>query len=295
MFMTRSPTLDIDLMRAFVAIADAQSFTIAGQRLGATQSAISLRLRKLEERIGARLLERNPHRVALTGFGESFLDDALRFLRAHDETALRALTRSRQRDYRLAVSDHAAGEDLPRVLAELHRLRPDLRFTVAVGSSGLLVEEYRDGRHDAVVARREEMSGAARILFQDRLEWSIGAACSWNGDEPLPLVSLAAPCGFRAIATSSLSSAGAPWREAFTGTSVAAAQAAVASGLGVACLGRRNRPHGAKPVSARLGLPALPKLAFALDARATALEDEKIAKAIEKAFKPAAKRRATAS
>ncbi|MDK9698372.1 MAG: LysR family transcriptional regulator, partial [Siculibacillus sp.] len=61
--------LDIDLLRTFVALAETESFTGAGERLGATQSAVSVRLKKLEDRLGHRLFDRTPRSVAPTPFG----------------------------------------------------------------------------------------------------------------------------------------------------------------------------------------------------------------------------------
>ena len=58
--------LDIELLRTFVALAETESFTQAGDALGATQSTVSVRLKKLEERLGRRLFERTPRAVART-------------------------------------------------------------------------------------------------------------------------------------------------------------------------------------------------------------------------------------
>ena len=58
------PTLDVDAVRAFVTIVDLQSFTRAAEALGATQGAISVKLKRLEDRLGHRLIERTPRLVA---------------------------------------------------------------------------------------------------------------------------------------------------------------------------------------------------------------------------------------
>ena len=50
--------LDLDLVRTFVAVADMRSFTRAAERLGRTQSAVSLQMGRLEDRLGRRLLAR---------------------------------------------------------------------------------------------------------------------------------------------------------------------------------------------------------------------------------------------
>src|SRR3712207_5360444 len=82
---SRLVNLDLDLVRAFVTIAEVKSFTRAGERLGRTQSAISLQIRRLEERLGVSLFARDPRRVVLTPEGEAVLPRARRLLRMNDD------------------------------------------------------------------------------------------------------------------------------------------------------------------------------------------------------------------
>ncbi|HMO43911.1 MAG TPA: LysR family transcriptional regulator, partial [Phenylobacterium sp.] len=81
----RFENLDLDLLRTFVAIAEVRNLTRAGERLGRTQSAISLQLRRLEERLGVTLFSRDPRRVVLTDEGEALLPQARQMLRLNDE------------------------------------------------------------------------------------------------------------------------------------------------------------------------------------------------------------------
>jgi DNA-binding transcriptional LysR family regulator len=82
--MTEMIMLDVDAVRAFVAIAESQSFTRAAEALGSTQGAISVKLKRLEERIGKKLIERTPRLVRLSAEGAAFLESAREFLAAHD-------------------------------------------------------------------------------------------------------------------------------------------------------------------------------------------------------------------
>lgn len=288
--MKRLPTLDIDLLRAFATVADAGSFTMAGDLMGATQSAMSVRIRKLEDRLGRRLLERSPRSVSLTAFGETFLESARHILRAHDEAASAAVDRDVRRTVAVAVSDHAAGAGLPTVLADLHRRRQDIQFTVTIGSSGDLFRSFEAGDGDAVVVRSEEGRGPGIPLYPDQLVWAAAAGFAWRPGDTVPLVSLVTPCGIRAIALAALTAAGLGWREVFNGTGVAAVQAAVAAGLGIACLGARNVPDGCVRLPAGSGLPSLPPLDFVLHHRLSEPGDETIAAAIADAFRAGATR-----
>ena len=70
--------LDLEAVQAFVLIADLRSFTRAADILDTTQSAISLKLKRLEERLGHKLIERTPRMVRLSAKGVLRHDDSRR-------------------------------------------------------------------------------------------------------------------------------------------------------------------------------------------------------------------------
>lgn len=251
--------LDIDLLRTFAAVADTRSFTAAGQRVGATQSAVSVRLKKLEDRIGKPLLERTPRAVELTGFGEIFLGDARRILALHDDAWRKATMVEPEATLSLGVSEHAGGLALAAVLKEMREAMPRLRLKVTLGLSDVLLAELDRSRLDvAVIRRRLGAPGGGRVLFRDDLAWFAAPDLGWRPGETLPLVGVEAPCSTRQCATAALDGAGIAWAEVFLSRGVPAVQAACAAGLGVACLGRRFRPSGTAPLGAADGLPPLP-------------------------------------
>lgn len=257
--------LDLDLVRAFVHVAELSSFTRAAEALGGTQAGVSLKLRKLEERLGRTLLERTPRLVRLTGDGALFLERALRLLAAEREARLWDARPARR--LRLGISDHTTGDTLPGLLRRLAAVSPDIVFDIRMGFSRALLDAFDAGALDAVVVRREGDRRAGELVRQDRYGWF--AAAGWRGEgAPLPLALLAAPCGVRALAIAALDSAGIAWREAFTGGSVSSVGAAVAAGLAVAPLAAHLAPVGSVDLGPALGLPALPAARVMLIARA---------------------------
>ncbi|WP_347340198.1 LysR family transcriptional regulator [Bradyrhizobium huanghuaihaiense] len=68
-----SPVLDPDLLKAFAAVAEHRSFTRAATTLNRTQSAVSVQIRRLEERLGAKLFQRTRAGVVLTPAGDELL------------------------------------------------------------------------------------------------------------------------------------------------------------------------------------------------------------------------------
>jgi DNA-binding transcriptional LysR family regulator len=283
------PNLDIDWLRAFVSIADTRSFTASGAALGAAQSTISVRIRKLEQRLNQRLMERNSREVVLTPSGADFLDDARMILQKHDEAAMRAMGSQKKRSLEIAISDHAAGALLPRILSSLHRERSDRQLLVTVGISKELFKAFAAGQFDVVIGRDDEIGSDSRIVLTDKLSWTASKALRWDVREPVPFVSLAAPCGVRDIAVLALSSKGIAWRSVFVGTGVAAIQAAVSAGLGIACLETRNIPPDCRILGVRLGLPRLPRTQIVMRTRRRTADEEGVAAAVAAAVKAAAK------
>src|SRR3546814_13599596 len=87
--------LDIEAVQAFVLVADLASFTRAAEAMESTQSAVSLRIKRLEDGLGRRLLGRTPRRVRLKAAGHIFRERARMLIAAH-RAALVAFLRSRR-------------------------------------------------------------------------------------------------------------------------------------------------------------------------------------------------------
>ena len=271
------PDLDIDLLRTFVALAETASFTTAGERLGATQSAVSVRLKKLEDRLGHRLFDRTPRLVTPTGFGEGFLSEARRILAVHDDVLARVSASGPARRLALGVSEHAMGGRLPAVLATLRDLMPGLAVSVTLGLSEELLAEWDAGRLDAVVARRvlptAPTARRGRVLFADDLVWAASPDLVRRPGDPVPLTALARPCRVHEVAVEALESARLPWTMAFVSRGLVAVQAAIEAGLGIGCIGRSAVPHAAVVLGPEHGLPPLPtsEIVFLAEPRDRAL------------------------
>jgi DNA-binding transcriptional LysR family regulator len=265
--------IDLDAVQTFALIASLANFTRVAEASGTTQSAVSLKLRRLEEFLGRRLVERTPRSVRLTADGVAFLEHAKTLLAA-SERAVSFTTPAACR-LKLGVSDHAAGPQLPALLARLGAADPGLVIEVGVGYSRSLLDAFDEGRFDGVIVRRESSRRGGEMLADDELGWFAAPSYERRPDEALRLASLAPPCGVRATAIRALESRPVPWREVFVGGGVAAVAAAVVAGLGVAALARRIAPAGSIDVGKALGLPHLPRSRVMLyshvsDARARA-------------------------
>jgi DNA-binding transcriptional LysR family regulator len=254
--MIAQASLDLDAVRAFLLVAELKSFTRAAEASETTQSAVSLKLKRLEAQLGRRLFERHPRLVRLTGDGETFLPRAEELMAAH-ERALAVPDCARWR-LALGISDHVAGPELVEVLAQLASSSPGIALELRLGPSRELLDAYDIGALDAVVVRRQTGRRDGEALFDERLGWFAAPHWRLTPGEPLPLIVLTTECGVRAEGTRLLDRARRPWTDGFVGGGMAAVRAAVAAGFGIAPLARRTAPAGAIDVTDKLGLPKLP-------------------------------------
>ena len=257
--------LDLDAVQAFVRIAELGSFTRAAEAMKTTQGAVSLKLKRLEESVGCRLMVRTPRYVELSAQGASFLEHARSLLEAHDR-ALAGFALGRQR-LTIGISDHVAGPELPALIARMNAQDPHLLIEIRIGSSGDLLQSFDRRELDTVIVRLHAGRNDGTLLAEEQFGWFASPSWQHRAGEPLPLATLAEPCGVRVMAAQLLDAAGVSWTEVFVGGGVAAVVAAVMAGLGVAALAPRMLPFGAVKVGPRLGLPDLPRLPVLLHTR----------------------------
>jgi len=259
------PPLDLDSVKAFVRIADLGSFTRAAEAMRTTQAAVSLKLKRLEQRLGCRLVERTPRHVELSARGAAFLDHARELLEMHDR-ALAAFVPARER-LTIGISDHVAGPELPALIARMNAQDPQLVIEIRIGTSGELLQSFDRRELDTVIVRLHAGRSDGEQLADEKFGWFAAPAWQHRPGEPLPVATMAEPCGVRVLAGQLLDEARVPWTEIFVGGGVTAVVAAVTAGLGVAALAPRMLPFGAVDVGPKLGLPDLPRLPILLHTR----------------------------
>lgn len=257
--------LDLDAVQAFIRIAELGSFTRAAEAARTTQSAVSLKLKRLEERLGCKLVERTPRYVQLSAQGAAFLEHARELLEVHDR-AFAVFTDARQR-LTIGISDHVAGPELPALIARMNAQDPHLLIEIRIGSSGDLLQSFDRRELDTVIVRLHDERSDGEFVTEEKFGWFAAQGWQHRADEPLPVATMPEPCGVRIMAGRFLDEAGVPWTEVFVGGGVTAVSAAVMAGLGVSALARRMLPFGAIDVGPKLGLPDLPRLPIMLHTR----------------------------
>jgi DNA-binding transcriptional LysR family regulator len=277
--------LDLHSVQAFIRIVELGSFTRAAEAIGTTQAGISLKLMRLEKRLGCRLVERTPRHVQLSAQGEAFLDRARELLEAH-ERAIAVIPATRQR-LAIGISDHVAGPELPSLIARMNAQDPQLLIEIRIGSSLDLLQSFDRRELDTVIVRFHAGRTDGEIITEEKFGWFAAPGWRHRVGHPLPVATMAEPCGVRALAGQLLDAAEVPWTEVFVGGGVPAVAAAVMAGLGVAALAPRMLPFGAVDVGLELSLPGLPALPILLHSRIRERRPREALDALSAAFKSA--------
>lgn len=270
--MSRLVNLELDLVRAFVTVAEARSFTRAGERLGRSQSAVSLQMQRLEDRLGVALLSRDPRHVTLTPAGEAFLPQARRLLRVNDEIVADLRGDDLEGEVRLGAPEDFATVHLPEILGEFARAHPRVALSVTCDLTLNLLDRLRDGVLDIALVKREPLGPDLGVrVWREPLVWAAADAAVLKPDEAAPLVVAPAPCVYRKRAVAALDAQGRSWRAAYTSPSLAGQHAALRAGLGLTVLPRDMIPPDLKVLGPAEGLPQLEDAEIALLKARTAI------------------------
>jgi DNA-binding transcriptional LysR family regulator len=266
MFHDERVMLDLVLLRSFLAVARAGSFSEAARGLGLGQPAVSQHVRRLEQHVRRRLFVRDTHSVTLTPDGEAMLAFAEGILQA-SERAERyfagALLRGR---LRFGTSEDFVFSRLPDVLREFTRLYPMVDIELTVGLSGWLNARLDEGELDLVLAKRPEGDERGMLVWRDRLVWVAAPGMEINVPQPTPLIMYPPPSISRVQVLRTMEQAGLAWRIACTSGSLTGLRAAALAGLGVLALARGLIPPGLQELRSG-GLPTLGEVEFVLRAR----------------------------
>ena len=261
----RLVNLDLDLLRAMVAVADARSFTRAGERLGRSQSAVSLQISRLEAQIGARLLSRDPRHVALTPAGEALLPRARRLLHLNDELVQELTETELDGEVRFGAPEDFATVHLPEILGRFAALHPKVRLNVTCDLTLNLMDQMSAGSLDLCLVKREPLGPDLGVrVWREPLVWVAASREALEREDAIRLVVAPSPCVYRKRAITSLETAGRGWRVAYTSPSLAGQHAALRAGLGLSVLPREMVPKDLCVLSPKDGLPRLPEAEIAL-------------------------------
>ncbi|MFT5112158.1 MAG: DNA-binding transcriptional LysR family regulator [Parasphingorhabdus sp.] len=232
----------MDLLRAFVVVVEQRGFSRAGQVLARSQPAVTLQIKRLEEQVGAILLNRKSRRLEPTASGLELLQYARKIIRLNDQAIAALSQRQLTGHVRMGIPNEFAASHLPDVLGKFSREHPDLTLEVVCDLSTHLLTRLEHQELDLAMAIHHSVVAAEHLPWQESIEWVAADNFLFEPDRPVPLVVAPPGCVYRRRVIEALEACNVAWRIVYTGTSYSGIRAAVGAGLGVTALARSTVP-----------------------------------------------------
>jgi len=261
--------MDLELLRSFVSVVDAGGFTRAGERVHRTQSTVSQQIKRLEEDLGQMLLHRNGKDVTPTEAGERLLSYARRLLSLAEEARDVVGRPGDGGAVKIGIPEDFAAYRLAKLLASFSRSHPELRMDVRADQSMYLKRDLERGDLDLALLKRDasEKGGIANSIasWPERVHWVTSKSHPRDTRiGSVPLIGFPAGCLYRSRAIHALESAGRAWHMAYTSSSLAGIQAAVAAGMGLSILSEMAIQADHRVLTAKDGFAPIDKTEVAL-------------------------------
>ncbi|RQR26496.1 LysR substrate-binding domain-containing protein [Burkholderia sp. Bp9142] len=256
--------LDLDVLEMVVAVADTGSFVGAATSLRRSPSAISMRIKALEEALGKSVFVRTTRTVSLTHDGSRLVAYGRRMLAMREEAWATVVQPDIRGRVTIGVSDDCASLLLPAVLRKFATAHPRVQIRVIGMTSRALASALKDNTVDlACTVKTRDIAGD-----QIRLEPVVWTARSghlsiWK-ERPLPIAVPAHGDVVRMRAISALKLAGIPYRISCESVGLQSLICMARAGMAVAPLVRFTVPADLAQLGAVEGLPPIDALEFVL-------------------------------
>ena len=259
-----SALIDIDQLRTFIAIAETGSFTRAADIVHKTQSAVSMQMKRLEERLDRPVFARDGRTSKLTEDGERLLDYARRIVKLNIEALAAFSDAGLSGRVRLGVPDDYADRYLPEIMARFSRAYPGVELTVVCEPSLALFDRIDANELDLAIVTNCEGDRLSEIFRGERLLWVTSNRHATHLEERLPLALGRPSCRWRQIAIERLEHTGRGYRVLYTSANSGAVSAAVLSGLAVSVFPESGLRPGMRVLTSAEGFPELPSCRIGL-------------------------------
>lgn len=278
---------DLDTLATFLAIVDTGSFTMAGERVGKSQAAVSTSIARLEERLGVRLLNRTARTVSLTPEGDRLCNRA-RELLALEQLVLEELGSLGDRKHvRLGMPDDYIGLFGACVMEKFSTRFRDISVEVVCEFSHDLEPLVARGDIDLAIVTRRDGDTHGELLKREKQIWCASVNAQPEKADELPLALFPENCRARPHILRVLQEVNRPWRIVWVSSHMQSIQSAVMMGFGVTALPQSALTFEHRVLSEADGLPPLPELELALImAPGVSLAGRKLASFLRSEFSP---------
>jgi DNA-binding transcriptional LysR family regulator len=258
-----SVPLDLDQLQSFCAIADCGSFTEAARRVNKTQSAVSMQIKRLEERLGHSLLSRDGRSVSLTQHGEALYQRARKMLKINAEIMDLFDDQEMAGAIRFGVPDDYAVRLLPVILSSFQKTHPRIIIDVRCAASEELLAGMKQGRYDLICFTQGTNREYGELFRTEKMFWVAAQGGQALHMDPLPIAGGQACC-WKDNAVEVLDRLGRDYRVAYTSSNALAIASAVLTDLAVGFLPESALQPGMLAIAEDKNLPRLRDAEIAL-------------------------------
>ncbi|MCL6708258.1 LysR family transcriptional regulator [Pseudomonas sp. R2.Fl] len=249
--------LESDLLRTFLTVAETANVTHAARRLGRTQSAVSMQVKRLEDLAGMPLFERGPRGVGLTAEGERLLPFARRIVGLVDETTAAMRVRPLDGPVRVGIPPEYSETVLPAALAAFAERHPATEVTVLCGYSAQQTAALEGDRIDLAVVFDSANNASGEVLAIDPTVWVTSELHGRHTLRPVPIGVYWNSDWCREYAIRSLEQHGIDYRVAYSCDTAGGLRSAVSAGLAITPLARSHIPPGCRALTTEDGFPPI--------------------------------------
>jgi len=258
-----SVPLDLDQLQSFCAIADCGSFTEAARRVNKTQSAVSMQIKRLEERLGHALLSRDGRSVSLTQHGEALYSRARKMLKINAEVMDLFDDQEMAGAIRFGVPDDYAVRLLPVILSSFQKTHPRIIIDVRCAASEELLAGMKQGRYDLICFTQGTNREYGELFRTEKMFWVAAQGGQALHMDPLPIAGGQACC-WKDNAIEVLDRLGRDYRVAYTSSNALAIASAVLTDLAIGFLPESALQPGMLAIAEDKNLPRLRDAEIAL-------------------------------
>lgn len=231
------PSLEIDVLKTFVAIIETGSFSKAAEQVFRSPSAVSMQIKKLETVLDRRLFKRDTRSMEITADGEMLLSYARRILSLNDEIVSHFTVPDMSGTVHLGAAEDYGVRLLPVILQRFAKSHPNIAVDVVMESTHAMQMGLDEGHLDVVMittSRRQPLTPGTKILLEEKLAWVGLKGGSAYDRKPLPVSLWEKGCAWRDTAVSALDGAGREYRVAYQSAQTQAQRAAILADLAIA-------------------------------------------------------------
>lgn len=255
-----SARLNIDVLRNFVAIAEARVMSRAAEKVGRTQAALSQQVKRLEAEVQQTLMIRSGRGITLTAHGERLLQHAQNILRTHDEAVGELMGVSLTGELRVGCPDDYARAFLPPLLRDFSNQHPQVLIEVVCEPTPRLLEKLKAQVLDIAIVSEPDSPQRDQFLRREQFVWVGVKGGDAHKRDPVQLALSDPDTLDYQAATSRLERAGRQYRVAYASGSINGLTAVVRSGQAIAVLTQVAVPPDLCVLPPSSGLPKLPAI-----------------------------------